>query len=256
MYTSGEGWRLRVLPDADAMSAAAAERVIAVVRKTPRAAIMLPTGNTPLGLFHHLAAASNRGDVDLSQVELYLMDDYLGVTGDDPNSLTGWLQRSLLDRISIDPSHVHAIPAAAANPEEAADAYERELRARGGLDLAVVGLGPNGHVAFNEPGSPRDSRTRVLDLTPESIAQASAYWQGALPIPSQAMTVGVGTLLEAREIVLIVSGQSKAQILRRTLEDPVGPDIPASWMRLAGARLEVLADKSAASTLTQVTRRL
>jgi glucosamine-6-phosphate deaminase len=201
-------------------------------------------------MFDVLAARSARGEIDFSEVELFCLDDYLGVSRDDPNSLTGWLWRSLIARINIDPHRVHAVPSTAPDPGRAAEEYERELAAHGGLDLAVLGMGANGHVAFNEPGSRAESRTRVITLAPETVAQGSGYWDDTTPVPHQAMTVGVGTLLDARRIVLIVSGQSKADALRRALEEPMNADVPASWLRRAGSRLTVIADDDAASKLS------
>jgi glucosamine-6-phosphate deaminase len=244
-----EGWSLTIVPDAVAMSAAAADIVADVLRARPHAVISLPTGSTPLGMFDVLAARSSRGEIDFSDVELFCLDDYLGVSPDDPNSLTGWLWRSLIARVNIDPARVHAVPATAADPDRAAADYERALAARGGLDLAVLGMGANGHIAFNEPGSSADSRTRVVTLAPETVAQGSGYWDDTTPVPHRAMTVGVGTLLEARRIVLIVSGENKAEALRRALEESMSAEVPASWLRLAGSRLEVIADEDAAREL-------
>ncbi len=117
----------------------------------------------------------------------------------------------------------------------------------------MVGLGPNGHVAFNEPGSAPDSRTRLLDLTEESRNQSSAYWEGEAKIPEQAMTMGLGTILEARWIVLIASGIGKAGIVRRSLEDAPSLDVPGSWLPSAGERLHVILDRESASELTTTT---
>jgi glucosamine-6-phosphate deaminase len=250
METGTEAWTLRVVPDAAAMSEAAADIVGEVVRAKPDAALSVPTGSTPLGMFDVLAARVARGELDLSGIELFCLDEYLGVSREDANSLTGWLFASFVERVGIDPQRVHALPSIAADPYAAAAEYEREIAARGGLDLAVLGLGPNGHIAYNEPGAAADSRTRVVRLTPESIAQAAAYWQGSVAIPEQAMTMGVGTLLEAKRIVLIVSGEAKAEIVRRALEGPLSAEAPASWLRLAGPRLEVIADAAAAGRLT------
>jgi glucosamine-6-phosphate deaminase len=244
-----KAWTLRTVPDVEAMSEAAAELVAATVRERPNAVLTVPTGSTPLGMYDVLAAMSSRGDVDFSRVELFCLDEYVGVTDYDPNSLTGWLRQAFIDRADVDPARVHALPATADDLEAAAAAFERELAKLGGFDLAVLGLGPNGHIAYNEPGSGLESRTRIVRLTPESMAQAAAYWQGTVPIPELAMTIGVGTLLEARRIVLIVAGEAKAEILRRTLEEPPSAEVPASWLRHAGPRLEIIADRAAASSL-------
>jgi glucosamine-6-phosphate deaminase len=244
-----EGWTFRIVPDAAAMSRAAADVVAGTVQSKPNAVVTLPTGSTPLGMFDELAVMAAEGTVDFSQIELFCLDEYVGVTPDDPNSLTGWLQQALIDRVGIDPHRVHPLPATASDLAAAAARYEHDLARFGGLDLAVLGLGPNGHVAYNEPGSACDSRTRVVDLTEESLSQASAYWQGAVPIPTVAMTIGVGTLLKARHIVLIVAGEAKAEILRRALQEPPSSEVPASCLRHAGPRLEVIADAAAARAL-------
>ena len=246
--TNGEP-NISIVPDAAAMSRLAADAIVETALRVPTAAIAVPTGSTPLGMFAELAARVERRMVDLSRLHLFTIDEYLGVTPDDPNSLTGWLVRTFVEPAHIPRSQVHAMPGAATDPERAAAEYEAELAAHGGLELAVLGLGPNGHVAYNEPGAAADSRTRVVELTPESIAAASAYWQGTVPIPASAMTIGIGTLLEARRLVLIVAGERKADVLRRALDGPMSAEVPASWLRLAGSRLTVIADAAAASQL-------
>lgn len=245
-----EAFTLTVVPDEEAMGRRAADIVAETVGRGPEAVISLPTGNTPLPLFAELIDRVGRGKLDLSRVHLFCLDEYLGVAPDDPNSLTGWLRQALIEPAGFDPARVHALPATDRDPAAAAARYEAELAALGGLDLAVLGIGPNGHVAYNEPGSAADSRTRVLDLTEGSINQAADYWQGSVSIPRRAMTVGVGTLLEARRLVLIAAGRGKAEILRRALRGPMSADVPASWLRLAGERLEVVVDGGAAGRLT------
>jgi glucosamine-6-phosphate deaminase len=221
-----------------------------VIRSKPGATISFPTGSTPLGMFDILAGRTARGEIDFSSADVFCLDEYLGVTDEDPNSLTRWLREGFLNRIDIKPDQTHSLPVTADDLVAAAARFEEEIAARGGLDLAILGLGPNGHIGYNEPGSSAESRTRVITLTPESRSQASAYWEGAVPIPDQAMTMGVGTLLEAKQIALLVIGDAKADILRRTLEEPMSADVPASWLRIAGVRLMVIADEAAASELS------
>lgn len=246
---TNEQWRLRIVPDAAAMSAAAADIVEEELARKPDLVFAVPTGNTPLGMFDELARRVGDGTIDFSRAELFCLDEHLGVSASDPNSLTNWLYKSLIDRIGIPDAQVHALPATTGDPAGAAAVYEQELARSGGLDLAVLGMGPNGHVAYNEPGSAPDSRTRVIDLAPDSIAQASAYWHDTLPVSRQAITMGVGTLLEAKRIALIVSGAAKAEMVRRALEEPMSGDVPTSWLRLAGPRLEVILDEAAAGRL-------
>src|SRR5215203_1400608 len=221
MITGTENWNLAIFRDSLAASEAAADVVTSVIHDNPYAAISFPTGSTPLGMFDVLAARAARGEIDFSNVTVFCLDEYIGVTVEDPNSLTRWLWDALLTRIGITPDQLHTLPVIANDPVAAAAEYEEAITARGGLDLAILGLGPNGHVGYNEPGSSVDSRTRVITLTPESRHQASAYWEGSIPIPDRAMTMGVGTLLAAKQIVLLVVGEAKADMVRRTLEDPM-----------------------------------
>lgn len=247
--TDAPGWKLEIVANEATMSRRAADLVSATVMRLPAATIAVPTGSTPLGMFADLTGRVERGALDLSLMHLFCLDEYVGVTADDPNSLTGWLERAFIAPAQLDRANVHTLPTDADNLAEAAAHYEAELADRGGLNLAVLGLGPNGHVAYNEPGAAAHSRTRIVDLTPESIAQASEYWQGTVPIPNRALTIGIGTLLDANQILLIVAGAAKATMLRRALQEEMTADVPASWLRLAGSRLVVLADEAAASEL-------
>lgn len=246
--------RIEVVADGDAVGHRGAEIVAGTVAAKPEAVLAVPTGSTPLPMFAELVAWVRQGRLDLSRVHLFTLDEYVGMRPDRQNSLTGWLIREFLDPAGIDPSRRHLIPATADDIDRAAAAYEAELAALGGLDLAVVGLGPNGHVAYNEPGADVASRTRVVRLTPDSIEQAAGYWPGEDPVPSHAITMGVATLLEARQIVLIVAGAAKSKILRRALLDPPGEAVPASWLQRAGDRLMVIADEAAARELPESVR--
>jgi glucosamine-6-phosphate deaminase len=250
MVTGSENWNFAVFPGSRAASEATADVVSTVIRSKPDAALAFPTGSTPLRMFDILAARAARGDIDLSSATVFCLDEYVGVTVEDPNSLTRWLKEAVLDRIGVKSDRLHTLPVTAQDLVAAASEYEESIAARGGLDLAILGLGPNGHIGYNEPGSSAESRTRVIALTPESRSQASAYWEGAVPIPDRAMTMGVGTLLEAKQIVLLVIGETKADMLRRALEDPMSAGVPASWLRTAGSRLTVIVDEAAASSLS------
>jgi glucosamine-6-phosphate deaminase len=254
MIIGSEKWKVSVFRDAQAAGGAAADVVSAAIDGDPNAAISFPTGATPLAMFDVLAARAARGEIDFSGISVYCLDEYVAVTVEDPNSLTRWLWDAFLSRIGIRPDQLHTLPVTADDPVAAAAEVDEAIASRGGLDLAILGLGPNGHIGYNEPGSSADSRTRVITLTPESRSQASAYWEGALQIPDRAMTMGVGTLLEAKQIVLLVTGEAKADMLRRSLEEPMSADVPASWLRIAGPRLTVIADEAAASEISPAQR--
>ena len=171
------------------------------------------------------------------------LDEYAGIRRDDPRRLFSWLKRELFDPLGIVASHIHAFDPQAA-PEAEAERIERAITDAGGIDLAVLGLGPNGHLGFNEPGSAIDSRTRQVTLAVESITSNAAYWGSEAAVPHQAFTLGLGTLHEARQCLLIVSGMAKAQILARALEGPIEPDLPASLLR-CHSNATVVADLAA-----------
>ena len=240
--------RVTIVDDYDALSRRAADVVVETVREHRTCAITVPTGSTPEGMYAELARRIRAGEVDFSNVTIFCLDEYVGRSPSDDASLTKLLKEGFLDPAGIPDENVHYMPTMANDPHAAAEAYEQAIRDAGGLELAVVGLGLNGHVAFNEPGSGPETRTRVVALTQESRDQNSAYYDGA-EIPDKAMTMGLGTVLGARKIVLIVSGAPKAEIVHETLHGEMTSDVPGSWLRLVGDRLEVVLDRDAASAL-------
>ena len=238
--------KITVVADYDEMSVKAADIVAETIAAKPTCALCLPTGNTPLGMFTILIERIRSGQIDVSQAHFFLLDEYVGIDADDPESLTGWLRKSFLDPAGIAADHIHELPAQAEDLAEAARQYESDLAAHGGFELAVLGMGGNGHIAYNEPGSPGDSRTRVLTLTEESIEQARGYFEGRT-VPTEAITAGIGTLLEARKIVVMVSGEGKAQILKDALFGPETEKVPASFLHRASDRVQIIADRPATS---------
>jgi glucosamine-6-phosphate deaminase len=243
-----ENVTLKIVADYAEMSKAAAQIVADTINRNPKIAISVPTGGTPVGMFDQLVHMVDTGELSFCDTDIFCLDEYVGAKPSDANSLTGWLKKAFLDRIDIPADKVHMLPSTAEDLDRAAAQYEAEIEAKGGLELAVIGLGPNGHIAYNEPGSTRDSRTRVLTLTPGSIAQASGYFEGR-SVRTEAMTVGVATILEARHIVLIVSGASKADMLYRTLREEPTPEVPASFLQLSENPVLVVADQAAAARL-------
>ena len=238
--------KITIVADYDAMSQRAADIVTETLTRKPNCALCLPTGNTPLGMFKLLIDRIRSGALDASRAQFFLLDEYVGIDDDDPESLTRWLKAEFLTPAGIPEQNIHELPTMADDLAAAARQYEADLAAAGGLELAVLGLGGNGHIAYNEPGSPAESRTRVLTLTDESIEQARGYFAGRT-VPTQAISAGVATLLEARKIVLLVSGASKSGIVRDAIYGPQTPDVPASFLQLAGSRVEAVIDEAAAS---------
>lgn len=204
--------------------------------------VVLPTGATPRRLYAALGAAVAAGRASLAGVDLFVLDEFGGLPLEDPARCSAMIRTDLLDTVDADPERVHHIDVDITDLGAACAVYEAALAAVGGIDLAVVGLGRNGHVGLNEPGSDPTSRTRVVQLEPSTSAGAANY--GATYEPTWGITMGLGTLLEAEEIWLLVTGVHKREILAQVLHGPIDPDVPASLLR-RHPRLLVLADDEA-----------
>jgi glucosamine-6-phosphate deaminase len=215
----------------------------AIVRE-PDLVFIPATGNTPMGAYARLAKQSRRESVDVSRVRIFQLDEYLGLPPGDSRLLAGWMERSLIEPLGIPAGHVTLFRSDADDVAAMCRAYDDALEAAGGAGLTVLGLGPNGHIGFNEPPSSPDLPTRAIDLTPESIQSNGPYWGGAHRVPPRAVTCGMTQLLAAREIVLVVTGEGKRDILRQTIAGPQTPDVPASYLQGA-ANVTVVADRAA-----------
>ncbi|MEW6226145.1 MAG: 6-phosphogluconolactonase [Chloroflexota bacterium] len=234
--------RLEVLPER-AWAAAVAAELVARLRERPDARLCLPTGDTPGPVYASLVAAEARGEVTLTAATVVQLDEYVGLPDGDPARCAARLGRELLGRLRVPPASFVAIDGDL-DPDAA---VARLDAAAAGLDLALLGLGMNGHVGLNEPGSRSDDPTRLVRLAASSREIAGARY-GATIAPTAGITIGLARLLEAREAWLLVTGERKAAILRRTLEEPEGPDCPASWLRRHRG-LTVFADEPAAARL-------
>jgi glucosamine-6-phosphate deaminase len=243
--------RLDILPAAawaDRIAGDLAERVAA--QRDLR--VCLPTGSTPAPVYLRLPDELVARRADASRVTVVLLDEYLGLPSGHPARCDAMLRRQLLDRLTPSPAFIpFEVDDAAGDPETACRLMDAAIGAAGGLDLAILGLGANGHVGMNEPGTRADAPTRPVDLAPSTIEAARGY--GADPPPTRGVTLGLGPLMAAREVWLLVRGEAKAAILVRALESPRTPDCPASLLR-DHPRLRVVTDESAAAALSPSTR--
>lgn len=233
-----------VVDDEAALSRTGADLLASVVAAKPDAAVVLATGQTPMGLYRELSVRHRRGEVDLSRLRVFQLDAYLGLAPDDRRSLYGWMRRAFLDPLGVPEARVTRLPGDGPDPAAACRAYDAAVRSAGGFDLSVLGLGPNGHLGFNEPPADPASPTRVVDLTDASVESNARYWGGRDQVPRQALTAGMAALLAARRTLLVVLGAHKRAILRRTIDGPMTPDVPASYLRRA-ANVTVIADRAA-----------
>ena len=238
------GLRLCVVEDAERLSRAAADVVAEVIARNPEASVVAATGRTPMGLYAELSGRRRIGTVDPSAITAYQLDEYLGLEADDRRSLLGWMRRSFAEPLGISPDRVRALPVDG-DLDAACASVDEELEAGGGLDLAILGLGLNGHLGFNEPPSSADAPTRVVTLSPTTVEANARYWGARDDVPTRAVTMGLRTLLAARAIVLVVSGVDKRTIAHRALEGRIGPDMPASFLRATDADVTVVVDRAA-----------
>ena len=228
--------------DAQALAVRAAGWIADAIRRRPDLSLLVATGASPMATYAELAGLHARGALDTSALRPVQLDEYLGLAPGDPRSLAGWMERSFSAPLGIEAERVIQLDLAD-DPELGCAMFARAVRAAGGIDLAVLGLGPNGHLGFNEPPSPADAPTRVVELTPESIVSNETYW-GAGNVPVRAATAGMDLIMAARRVLLIVEGERKREILARTLDDPPTPLVPASLLQ-RHPDVTVLCDRAA-----------
>jgi glucosamine-6-phosphate deaminase len=212
---------------ADALSERAAALLLGAIHANPRIVLGLPTGRTPIGMYERVVRECTREYHCFRDVTTFNLDEYAGVPPEHPGSYATYMKQHLFDHVDFDPSHAHLPHGMAPDLDAECIRYEDEIREAGGLELTFLGLGRNGHIGFNEPGSPFDARTRVVALT-ESTRKANADFFHDGEVPTHAITMGIGTILESRRIVLLVAGAGKEAALARLRSGVVGEDFPAS----------------------------
>lgn len=233
-----------VVPTAPATGSVAAGILAAVVRSKPDAVLGLATGGSPLPIYKALAEHS----VGMGAVRGFALDEYVGLPAGHPESYAEVIRREVTVRLGLDPAKVAVPDGGAPDPRQAAADYDAAIARAGGIDVQILGIGHNGHIAFNEPGSALDSRTRVEVLT-ERTRQANArYFASPDDVPTHCITQGLGTIMEARHLLLVVSGADKAEILAAALQGPVSAGCPASILQ-RHAHVTVVADEAAAAKL-------
>jgi 6-phosphogluconolactonase/glucosamine-6-phosphate isomerase/deaminase len=240
-----EAYRLEVLP-AERWADAAASALVDRVRERPDLRICIPTGETPEPFYAALVEAERRGELSFGEATLIELDEWIGLSPSDPARGDNFLRRVLIDRLRVPPARF--VPVDVDDPDRAA-AVARHDREASALDLAIVGLGINGHVGFNEPGSLPDDPTRVVELAATSGETARKRY-GASRTPRAGITIGLDRLLASGEAWLLVTGARKAEMLRRALVEPESPACPASFLR-RHPRLTVFADAPAAARLAR-----
>ena len=215
----------------------------------PDSVFGLATGSTPLSLYRELIDSNQRGEISFAQVRTFNLDEYMDLAPDHPQSYRYFMDREFFDHIDIDKANTRVPPGNAANPLTACVDYEQAILAAGGIDIQLLGIGRNGHIGFNEPTSCLTSRTRVKTLTRETIEDNARFFDAGEDQPQLSITMGIGTIMEARLVILLATGESKADAVKAMVEGPVSAWCPASALQMHPSTV-LIVDEGAASKLT------
>ena len=210
---------IKLSKDYEKLSSLVAIIVAAQILENPQSKLVLPTGSTPLGMYEELV----RRKLDWSLVETFNLDEYI-MNPDHPYSYHSYMRKNLFDRINIYPDNCHF-------PFRPTLSFEDKMNVNKGIDLCILGIGSNGHIAFNEPGSLFKSRTRVVDLSEQTIQDNSRFFDSIDDVPKQAITMGLGTIMESKKIILMANGKHKLNILKVAMNGEVTEDVPASILQ-------------------------
>lgn len=237
--------------DYQEMSRTAALLILNQLLEKPQAVIGLATGHTPSGLYREWVLARYSLGIAMNGLHFCHLDEYLGLDSTHPESMAALLRQQLIQPLGITPDRIHYMPGLAADPEQACHDYEALIQKLGGIDLQILGIGQNGHIAFNEPGTPFHKHTHVTRLSP-STRKANAHYFSAGETPEQAMTLGPATIMKARRILLLASGSNKATAIHHMLEGPLDEKCPATVLRFH-PNVTLVLDREAAAKLSPIT---
>ncbi len=237
-----------IQPDPESASRLAARVIARLVRAKPDAVLGLATGSTPLLLYRELIRLHQAGELDFRHVRTFNLDEYIGLAPDHPQSYHSFMWVNLFSHINIDPQNVRIPDGLAADIPAFCERYEDQIRAVGGIDLQVLGIGTDGHVGFNEPTSSLTSRTRIKTLTEQTRRDNARFFGSEANVPHHVITMGVGTVMDARECLLLAFGPAKAAAIAAAVEGPLSAMNPASMLQMHRV-VKVFLDEPAATRL-------
>jgi len=250
IFKENEEMKIYVTEDYKTMSRKAANIVSAQVILKPNSVLGLATGSTPEGMYAQLVDWYRKGDLDFAAVKSVNLDEYVGLDPTHEQSYHYFMQHHLFDHVNINPANTNVPDGLAADPAAECRWYNQVIRDMGGIDLQVLGLGGNGHIGFNEPGDAFELETHVVDLKEETIKANSRFFASQDDVPRQAMTMGIKSIMMAKKILLMASGEAKAEALKLAFAGPVTPRVPASILQLH-PYVTLVADKAAMSKLQE-----
>ena len=234
--------------DDNDLSRKAANIISAQVIMKPNCVLGLATGSSPEGMYAQLVDWYNKGDLDFAKVKSVNLDEYRGLSRENEQSYYYFMHKHLFDKVNIDMNNTYLPNGLAEDPEEECRRYDALIESLGGVDLQLLGMGHNGHIGFNEPGDHYDKGTHCVDLQQSTIEANKRFFASEDEVPRQAYTMGIGTIMKAKKILVIVSGAEKAEILKEALYGPITPQVPASVLQMHSDVI-VIADEAALSAI-------
>ncbi len=224
--------RLILCENYEEVSKAAAKIMASQLILKPASVLGLATGSTPVGMYKILAEMNRKGEIDFSEVKSYNLDEYYPLDASNDQSYRYFMNENLFSKVNINIENTHVPCGTAPDPEKECEDYEKMIRESGGIDLQVLGIGQNGHIGFNEPGASLHSKTHLTDLTENTINANSRFFESEADVPRQALTMGIGTILKAKKIILLACGANKHRVVNELLSGGINTDIPASMLKL------------------------
>ena len=242
--------RIYLSEDYKAMSRRAANIISAQVITKPDSVLGLATGGTPVGAYQQLVEWYKKGDLSFAEIKTVNLDEYLGLSPHHEQSYRYFMQVNLFDHIDIKPENTHVLNGLAKDPQAECAAYNQLIRDLGGIDLQLLGMGHNGHIAFNEPGADFGLETHVVTLTDRTIDANTRFFESRDEVPRHALSMGIKNIMQARRILIVVSGEEKAETVCKAFAGPVTKDVPASVLQLH-PDVTLVGDRAALSKLVE-----
>ena len=214
------------------MSRKAANVISAQVIMKPNCVLGLATGGTPVGTYAQLIDWYNKGDVDFSEVTTVNLDEYRGISRENDQSYWYFMQKNFFSKVNVRQDHIHVPDGSNPDADQACRDYDEVIHAVGGIDLQLLGIGPDGHIGFNEPGAAFELGTHCVDLTESTIEANKRFFDKKKDVPRQAYTMGIKSIMQARKVLMIANGANKADIIKQAFFGPVTPEVPASILQM------------------------
>lgn len=230
--------------DYEEMSMKAGELIFKKIRSNPRSTLGLATGSTPLGVYRYLIKDHHTNKTSYKEIQTFNLDEYIGINKDDPNSYHYFMQKNFFNHVDISFKNTHIPSGNASNGEQECNRYEELVKDKGGIDLQLLGIGQNGHIGFNEPGTSFSSRTHIIKLAQNTREANSRFFPSIDDVPTHAITMGIATIIESREILLLASGASKAEAVAALIKGEITENFPASVLQLH-ENVTLIADEAA-----------